>query len=113
MELLQEAQRQWHALGQCLWRGLRHLPALQQRQAQHLRAGLCLVAFRHQAQAQQAQQAAAGLGVQRPRAQVSFLEPAACQQRIQDAAFGIVGNGCSERVHVTLLSIGPTLAVKP
>ena len=64
MELLQEAQRQRKSSAMPA-AGLRHLLALQQRQAQHLSAGLCLVAFRHQAQAhQQAQQTAAGLGMQ-------------------------------------------------
>jgi hypothetical protein len=52
--------------------------------------------------------------MQRPRArQISFLEPTTCQQRIEDAAFSVVDGGGSERVHVTLLSIVPTLAVKP
>jgi hypothetical protein len=52
--------------------------------------------------------------MQRPRTrQISFLEPTTRQQRIEDAAFSVVDGGGSERVHVTLLSIVPTLAVKP
>jgi len=95
MELFEETQRQRQPIQQRFGRRLGHRLGIQQRQAEHLGTGLCMVALGDQAQAdQQTQQAATGFAVQRTRAgQVAVLEPTFLQQHPDDAGFS--GGFCS------------------
>ncbi len=64
MKLFEKAQRQALHVGQHFRRGIAELACIHQRQAEHIGAGLCMIAFGHQAQAaEQGQQAHAGFGL--------------------------------------------------
>lgn len=107
MKLLEKAQRQALHLRQHFRRGVAELACIHQRQAEHLGAGLGMIALGHQPQpAQQRQQAHAGFGLQLARAQqVGVLQTTAFKQCFDDARFctsllnWIDGNRVHTRLH--------------
>jgi len=107
MELFEETQRQRQAIKQRFGWRFRHGLGIEQRQAEHLGTGLCMVPLGDQPQPhQQTEQAAAGLTVQRTRAgQVAVLEPTFLQQYPDDAGFG--GGFCSGILGNRVQSLSP------